>query len=152
MVMTADVAILNILRGALEDSAAGYAYVAEASDSFGLYAHCDFQAFERPRLAALLPATETASPADDGAGADRCIVNLRIARVHGDATVISQLQRNDARLSHMLQASLVDEGLTGEAARTVRTISNAISDSQAELAILSRTAVRTPGNEARQAA
>ena len=71
------------------------------------------------------------------------------AGFHGDEAVIRQLQRNDARLSHMLQASLVDGGLTGEIGQTVRTISSAIGDAQTELSILSRDARTAPNTEAR---
>lgn len=143
---TAD-AMLNTLLNALEDSAAGYAYVAEEADGFALYAHSDFQAFERHRLARLL-ASRGAAP---GASADEAggIVHLRIARVHGDDAVIGQLQRNDARLSHMLQASMADGALSGEIGRTVRSIGNAIADAQAELSLLSRRARTAPNAEAR---
>ena len=139
--MTACDAMLNTLLDALEDSAAGYAYVARESHGFSLYAHYDFQAFERRRLAALLASrmavagsARTSPPA--GTGRARCIVNLRIALVHGDDAVIGQLQRNDARLAHMLQASLVEGQLSGEIARTVRSISSAIGDAQAELSTI----------------
>jgi hypothetical protein len=152
--MTAADAMLDTLINALEDSAAGHAYVAEEADGFGLYAHCEFQAFERRRLAALLVSRRAASgstrtSSNDTELSGNSIVNLKIARVHGDSTVISQLQRNDARLSHMLQASLVDGGLKGEIGQTVRAISSAVSDAQAELAILSRRTRLAPHAEAR---
>jgi hypothetical protein len=141
MSMTANDAMLNLLLDTLEDSAAGYGYVAEEADSFDLFAHCDFQAFERRRLAGLLASRMAASgwartPPNKAAATDSGIVNLRIARAHGDAAMIGRLQRTDARFSHMLQASLVDGGLRGEIALTVLAISDAISNGQAELSTI----------------
>ncbi len=145
MSMTAVDAILNALLDAVEDSAAGHAFVAEEAESFTLYSHCEFQAFERHRLAAQLAArmdaagSARASTSPDKVEADRALVNLRIAMVHGTDAVIGQLQRNDARLSHMLQAAQVDGQLSGEIGRTLRSIGSAIGDAQAELAIVART-------------
>ena len=152
MQKTPDVAMLTALLDALADNSAGYAYVAEESDGFGLYAHSEFQAFERGRLAALLAKRMKASglprtsPADT---TDRSVVNLRIAMAHGDTAVIGQLQRNDASLSHLIQASLVAVGLSGALAGTVRTIGSAICDAQAELSILSHRTGVAPAVDAR---
>ena len=153
--MTSHDIMLNALVDALDDSAAGYAHVGEETDGFSFYAYCDYQAFERRRLASLLIAGLAASgsagapPRSDAGPADRTIVNLRIALTHGDEAVIRQLQRNDARLAHMLQASLVDGQLGGSVAQIVRLISGAVHDAQDELSALSRNASAL---ETRQAA